>query len=191
MEPISLTKPVIAVSGSVNSKANKSDKKKAYRIGREIAKNGGILLTGACPGLPLEAARGAKEKEGLVIGVSAASDRKQHTKVYKYPVKPFDMIVYTGFGFKGKNVIMVRTADAVIIAGGGMGTLNEFTIAFDEAKTIGILLQTKGVAREAKGLITKLKSRQKGKIFYSKKPEELVRKVLRGIKKEAIKKLGK
>jgi len=188
MEPMNLIKPVIAVSGSVNSKTSKSDKKKAYKLGQEIAKNGGILLTGACPGLPLEAVKGAKEKAGLVIAISAAFDRKQHTEVYNYPVKPFDTIVYTGFGFKGKNVIMVRTADVVIIIGGGMGTLNEFTIAFDEGKTIGILLQTKGVAKEAKGLVKKLKSRQKGKIFYSKKPEELVRKVLNGIKRGNAKK---
>jgi uncharacterized protein (TIGR00725 family) len=57
-----------------------------------------------------------------------------------------DVVIYTGFGLKGRNVICVRSSDIVIIIAGSMGTLNEFTIAYDEGKIIGVLTGTGGIA---------------------------------------------
>jgi predicted Rossmann-fold nucleotide-binding protein len=60
-------------------------------------------------------------------------------------------MIFTGMGTKGRNVILVRSADACIFADGGMGTLNEFTIAFDEfdhSRAIGILSGTGGLSNE-------------------------------------------
>jgi uncharacterized protein (TIGR00725 family) len=57
-----------------------------------------------------------------------------------------DLLIYTGFGLKGRNVVNIRASDIVIIFGGGMGTLNEFTIAYDEGKVIGVLLGSGGIA---------------------------------------------
>ncbi len=74
----------------------------------------------------------------------------EHRTVYHYPLDS-EVILYTGMGTKGRNVILVRSADACIFVGGGMGTLNEFTIAFDdltESCAIGILAQSGGFSDE-------------------------------------------
>ena len=60
-------------------------------------------------------------------------------------------MIFTGMGAKGRNVILVRSADACIFTEGGMGTLNEFTIAFDELGhrcAIGIVAGACGLTRE-------------------------------------------
>ena len=44
-------------------------RQKAYRLGEAIAERDAILITGACPGLPYEAVRGAKAKGGRLIGI--------------------------------------------------------------------------------------------------------------------------
>ena len=54
---------------------------------------------------------------------------------------------------KGRNVILVRSADIVVVIAGGMGTLNEFTIAVDEGKLVGVLTGTGGVADEIERLL--------------------------------------
>ncbi|MFN2531187.1 MAG: hypothetical protein ABR555_07815, partial [Pyrinomonadaceae bacterium] len=63
-----------------------------------------------------------------------------------------DTVVFTGFGLKGRNVVLVRSCDIVIFIAGAMGSLNEFTIAHDEGKVMGCLTGTGGVA-DASGML--------------------------------------
>ena len=50
-----------------------------------------------------------------------------------------DVIVYTGFGYSGRDLLFVRSTDAMIIGPGRIGTLNEFSVAFEDRRPIGIL----------------------------------------------------
>jgi uncharacterized protein (TIGR00725 family) len=86
--------------------------------------------------------------------------------------------VYTGFGYKGRNVINVRSSDIVIIFGGATGTLNEFTIAYDEGKVIGVLEESGGVADHTKEIIDFCKKPTRGAVLFDKDPETLVQKCL-------------
>jgi uncharacterized protein (TIGR00725 family) len=96
----------------------------AAHTGRLVAKHGHVLLTGACAGLPGIASKAALEKGGLSIGVAPGDKRLKNNQVS----------INTGFGFKGRNVILIRSADLVLCLPGGLGTLNELTIALDEGK---------------------------------------------------------
>jgi hypothetical protein len=111
---------------------------KAKELGREIARQGAVLVTGATTGFPLWAAMGAKEVGGISIGFSPASTEKEHIEVYKLPVDYMDLIIYTGFGYPGRDLLLTRSADAVICGCGRIGTIHEFTIAFEDEKVIGI-----------------------------------------------------
>ena len=53
-------------------------RERAYRVGRAIAEQGAVLITGACPGLPYEAAHGAKAAVGLVVGISPGLALDEH-----------------------------------------------------------------------------------------------------------------
>ncbi|MGC8657796.1 MAG: hypothetical protein ACP5U1_01855 [Desulfomonilaceae bacterium] len=139
-----LQRPQVAVLGSAREPQGSETSRKAFQLGKEIGRLNGILLTGGCTGLPHKAALGAKEVGGLALAVSPAANRIEHIERYRYPTDS-DLIVFTGMGNKGRNVVLVRSADIAIFLGGGIGTLNEFTIAFDEftpEKVIGILTGT-------------------------------------------------
>ena len=50
-----------------------------------------------------------------------------------------DIIIYTGAGYSGRDLLMTRTSDAIFLGCGRIGTIHEFTIAFEDNKPIGIL----------------------------------------------------
>lgn len=112
---------------------------KAKELGQEIVRQNGIIITGATTGFPAWSTMGAKEEGGLSIGFSPASTEKEHAETYRLPLDYMDLIVYTGFGYSGRNLILTRSSDAIFIGCGRIGTINEFTIAYEDQKPIGIL----------------------------------------------------
>src|SRR3954471_20369836 len=88
---------------------------KAKEIGREIARQGAIITTGATTGFPMYAAMGAKDECGFSIGFSPAATEREHVNDYKLPLDYMDVIVYTGFGYAGRDLLLVRSSDAMII----------------------------------------------------------------------------
>jgi hypothetical protein len=176
----------ICVSGAAETghcKAEAFDK--AKELGREIIRHNGVLIQGATTGFPLWAARGAKEENGFVIGISPASSEEEHIKKYKLPVEYTDMIIYTGFGYSGRNLLLTRASDGVIVGCGRMGTLNEFTIAFEDDKPIGIL-EGDWETDEIVKLMVEKSHRGPGKIVYDSNPKILMEKVIELIRKEKI-----
>ena len=87
----------------------------AEELGREIARHNAVLVEGATTGFPYWAAKGAKKEGGMVIGFSPATGEKEHVEFYKLPVDYRDLIIYTGFSYSGRNLILTRAADAVIV----------------------------------------------------------------------------
>lgn len=154
-------------------------------LGREVARQGAVLVTGATTGTPYWAAIGAKEGGGFVVGVSPAGSETEHVKKYKLPLDYHDIIIYTGFGYAGRNLLLTRAADAVLITCGRMGTLNEFTIAFEDDRPIGVLTGTGGMADELEGILKKA-HRGIGHVVFDSDPKKLVEKVFTLIKKDKI-----
>ena len=157
----------------------------AKEVGREIARHNAVLVTGATTGVPFWSCIGAKEEGGFSIGLSPAKSEREHIEEYKLPVDYMDMIVYTGFGYSGRNLLLTRSADAVIFGCGRIGTLNEFTIAFEDQKPMGVLQgpwDTDELFRE----IIEKGHRGPGKLVYDTDPKKLVEKVIELVRKEKI-----
>jgi uncharacterized protein (TIGR00725 family) len=174
----------ICVSGAADTKyCGEGAFEKAVELGREIARHQGILVDGATTGFPFWAAKGVKEEGGMVIGFSPASTQKEHDKVYRLPREYHDLVVYTGFNYSGRNLILTRSADAVVIGCGRIGTLNEFTIAFEDQKPIGILQGEWEMDEMIKEIIAK-GHRGPGKIVYAEDPKELMDKLYEVIRKD-------
>lgn len=165
------------------SKVSKKAFKLAYELGKEIARHNCILINGACRGIPYEAAKGAKNNDGLVIGVSPAKDINEHIKKYNFPTDKYDILFYTGFGFKGRNVVNVSNCDAIIVVSGHVGTLNEFTIAYDEGMIVGVMEGSGGIADHLKEIIKICSKKTGAVVVYGKKPHKLLKKVLEAIAK--------
>ena len=158
---------------------------KTKALGRVIIESGAVLVTGATTGAPYWGAIGAKDAGGFVIGVSPASSELEHVKKYKLPLDYHDIMIYTGFGYAGRNLLLTRAADAVIITCGRMGTLNEFTIAFEDDKIIGVLTGTGGLADELEQII-EWAHRGKGHVVFDPDPKTLVQKVIELVQKQKV-----
>ncbi|MFH0803499.1 MAG: LOG family protein [Candidatus Tagabacteria bacterium] len=179
----------ICVSGAADTSHCKAEAMaKAIELGKEIARHNIVLVQGATTGFPLWAAKGAKEAGGFVVGVSPASSEKEHIKEYNLPLEYTDIILYTGFGYSGRNLLLTRMADAVIVGCGRMGTVNEFTIAFEDKKPIGVLEGDWETDELIKTIVEKSHRAEemKGKIIYSSDPEELVNKIIELIRREKV-----
>lgn len=158
---------------------------KAKELGREVVRQGAVLVNGATTGFPMWAAMGAKEEGGFCIGLSPADSEKKHVEVYNLPLDYMDIIIYTGFGYSGRNLFLTRSADAVIVGCGRWGTINEFTIALEDGKPIGVLEGSGGSTELIPQIIEKSK-RGPGNIVYDSDPKKLVEKVLELVNKEKI-----
>ena len=123
---------------------------------------------------------GAKEVGGKTVGVSPAINFKEHVEYYKYPPDVFDSLVFTGSGYKGRNVTLVRSCDAVISVQGMIGTLNELTIAYDEKKIIGLVLGTGGASDLFLDVLRKM-GKSNENVFSSDDPNILVEKIIEAL----------
>jgi uncharacterized protein (TIGR00725 family) len=146
-------------------------------LGREIIRQGGIVVTGATTGFPLWSAMGAKEERGVSIGLSPAATEKEHIEAYRLPVDYMDLIIYTGFGFPGRDLLFTRSCDAIIVGCGRIGTIHEFTVAFEDDKPIGILEGDWSTADTIKEIIER-SNYNKDKIVFDSDPKRLVEKVI-------------
>ncbi|MEK7635815.1 MAG: hypothetical protein AAB405_01850 [Patescibacteria group bacterium] len=158
----------------------------AEELGKEIIRHDAVLITGATTGFPYWSAKGAKSEGGIVLGVSPAVTEKEHINVFKLPIDYHDLIIYTGFNYSGRNLFLVRAVDAVIFGCGRMGTLNEFTITFEDKKPIGILQGAWETDEIFKTLIEKSNraKEMEGKIVFDSDPKKLLDKLVELIKKE-------
>lgn len=171
----------IAVSGSANDNCAQGAFKKAYEVGRQIALQNAVLITGATIGIPQWATRGAKAVGGISIGLSPAVSKQAHVKTYHLPTNYMDLIIYTGFDYSGRNMLMTRASDAVITICGRIGTLNEFTTAFEDRRVIGVLTGTGGVQGEIEEIL-KVSKRGRKRIVFDEDPKRLVEKVIKLIR---------
>lgn len=175
----------ICVSGGAEGENAEKALDLARKVGEEIARRGHVLITGATSGVPFEAALAAKKAGGSNIGFSPAGSKEEHTKKYRLPGEDsvFDHIIYTEAGYAGRNLLMVRSSDATIVIDGRMGTLNEFTAAFEENEIVGVLEGSGGVADEIRHLLEVAKKGQR-KVIFDSDPVKLVDKVIQKIKEE-------
>lgn len=155
----------------------------AKELGREIARANAVLITGATTGFPLWASIGAKEEGGFSIGLSPAASEREHIELYKLPVDYLDVIEYTGFGYSGRNLLLTRSSDAVFVGCGRIGTINEFTVAFEDRKTIGIL-EGDWETDEVIKMILEKAHRPNDKIIFDSDPKALVARVIELVKQE-------
>jgi uncharacterized protein (TIGR00725 family) len=158
---------------------------KGVELGRQIAKHGAIVVTGATTGFPLWSAMGAKEAGGFSLGFSPASTEKEHIETYNLPLEYMDVIVYTGFGYPGRDLILTRSSDAVFFGCGRIGTIHEFTISFEDKKPIGILEADWETDEVIKDIIQN-GHRPNDRIVFDTDPKALVERVIELVNKDKI-----
>jgi uncharacterized protein (TIGR00725 family) len=167
----------ICISGAARGDSVGTGHELAAAVAREVVKRGHIVMTGATTGLPYYAAKAAKAAGGASIGFSPAMNRLGHVKQYHLPLDGCTTMLYTGFGYMGRDLLLVRSSDAVIMVGGRIGTLNEFTISIEEHKPLGVMLGSGGMASEVENVL-KAAKRSRANIVFEDDPVTLVDMIL-------------
>jgi uncharacterized protein (TIGR00725 family) len=121
-----MRKKIIAVIGS--GTADETILKIAEDVGRLIARRGAVLICGGLGGVMDTASKGAKSAGGITVGILP----QNHTKDANPNI---DIPIASGFG-EGRNVIIARTADAIIAVGGEYGTLSEIAFGLKMGKPV-------------------------------------------------------
>jgi len=146
---------IIAVIGSALCSAQETTMAEA--VGCALAEAGATLVCGGGGGVMEAACRGAKKAGGLTIGILPG--------FHAGDANPFvDIPIVTGLG-EARNVIIVRTAQAVIAVGGEFGTLSEIAFALKMGRPV-IGLETWELSKAGKPCPA---------IIRAQNPEEAVR----------------
>lgn len=175
----------ICVSGAAKGDSVEEGKELAMEVGRAIARSGNMIMSGATIGLPNYAAMGAKEASGVSVGISPASTKVEHVKKYRLPTASYDVILYTGLHYVGRDTLLVASSDAVISIGGRLGTLHEFTIAAEMGKPMGFLLGAGGVSTEIDDILAVAKPLPRDfEVIFDDNPDRLVKRLIEILNKQ-------
>jgi len=112
-------KKIIAVIGA--GQPSPEEANTAEEVGRELARQGATLICGGLGGIMEAACRGASSEGGLTIGILPGDNAKMANPYVQVPI-------VTGMGY-ARNVVVVKSAQAVIAVGGSYGTLSEIAHA--------------------------------------------------------------
>ena len=118
----------VAVIGSSTAEETSEEYKFAYRLGKELAKRGYVVVCGGRGGVMEAVCKGAKEEGGLTVGILPSYTGEE--------ANPFvDVKVRTGMSWN-RNSIVVASGDVVVAIGGNYGTLSEIAYALILGKPI-------------------------------------------------------
>ena len=120
------TRPYVAVVGG--STAAVEVCQVAEDVGRELARNGAVVVCGGLGGVMAAACRGAKAAGGVTVGILPGATREEANAWV-------DVAVPTGMG-EARNALVVRAADALVAVGGEFGTLSEIALALRLGKPV-------------------------------------------------------
>ena len=132
----------------------------AEAVGRELAKQGAILVCGGLGGVMEAACKGANSEGGITVGILPGDSRQAANPYVQIPI-------VTGMGY-ARNVAVVKSAQAVIAIGGNYGTLSEISHALQSGIPV-IGLNTWALSRNGQ---------QDKSIILAQNPAEAVNKAL-------------
>jgi len=129
--------------------------------------------------MPHETVLGARAAGGHVTAISPAATLKEHVEVHHSPYHEYDVLIFTGMGLMGRELMNIYSSDIVIVAGDRSGTLGEFAIAYEAGKLIGVLQGTGGITTAIPQLEQNLDGKETGaEVLYDDEPTRLVDRLL-------------
>jgi uncharacterized protein (TIGR00725 family) len=151
-------KRFIAVIGGSN--CTPEEARLAEEVGRGLARNGAVLICGGLGGVMEAACKGANAEGGLTVGILPGGSRQTANPYINIPI-------VTNLG-EARNVIVVKSAEAIIAIGGGYGTLSELGHALRNGMPV-VGLNTWSLSRN---------ERPDNSIILARNPADAVKKAL-------------
>lgn len=109
----------------------------AEKVGELLALAGALVITGGKGGIMEFAAKGAKSKNGTTVGVITGPRRTSNEWI--------DIEIITGSKIAGFDEVLIPImCDAVIVIGGGAGTLQEICVSYRNKTPIILISSSRG-----------------------------------------------
>jgi len=134
-EKLSAIEPCISIFGSARTPREHPTYQLTVEIAKAIAQSGYGIISGGGPGIMEAANKGAKEANGVSVGLNISLPREQYDNPYIDQDKLIDFQY-----FFVRKVMFVKYAQGFVVMPGGLGTLDELF----EALT---LIQTEKVTK--------------------------------------------
>lgn len=168
----------IAVIGSAGNEEYSFKKpdvrafKIAYEVGKLIANQNAILICGGKGGIMESACKGAKEKNGITVGVISGNKRNKSNRFV-------DVEIVSGMVNSSEEALIISMSDGIIAIGGGSGTLEELALAYRNRKPIVAIKGIPGWADKVAG--SYLDERKLLKIESAKTAKEAIALLMKNI----------
>ncbi|MFX0042402.1 MAG: TIGR00725 family protein [Candidatus Hodarchaeota archaeon] len=169
-------KGIISVVGA--SEIDKETEKMAFEIGKLIAKNKYVIVCGGLSGVMEAVCKGAKEENGLTIGVIPFAEKNAANKYV-------DIVIPCPFS-QARNIVVVLTGDACVAISGKAGTLSEICFAWIYQKPIVALTSCEGWSSKIAN--QKLDDRRLDIIYGAETPQDAIKKVIEILEKQEYEK---
>ena len=141
-----MAKPIVGIMGP-GENARPEENEMAFALGKAVAQQGWIVLTGGRSFGIMEAAmKGAHEANGLTIGVLPTENAMNSSE-------DADIKIITGMG-SGRNIINVLSSHILVVIGMAAGTASEVALAIKANKKVILLQQDEITIRFFKNLGT-------------------------------------
>jgi uncharacterized protein (TIGR00725 family) len=128
----------IGVIGYNDDRCSEVARDIAYKVGKEIALSGSVLICGGLGGVMEAACKGAKEVNGNTVGI-IPQDK------FSFANQFCDIVICSGIGF-ARDFIVATSSDGIIAVGGGIGTLIEMSVGYMIKKKIVAISPSGGVS---------------------------------------------
>jgi predicted Rossmann-fold nucleotide-binding protein len=184
----------IGVYGS-NIPENEKAVQLARELGRVLAQQHIIIVTGGCSGMPYLVAQTAKQQGAEIWGFTPERNAREQQQAYPSDdITIYDKLFFIPSQFdqyffleqplpfatdrstrlKYRNFLSTTHVHAGIIIAGGWGTMNEFTHLLYDGKAIGVLTGTGGLADELPGWYPRLRKKSESLVYFCSSPADLV-----------------
>jgi len=125
-----MVKKIIGVIGA--GRCEKQIYSIAEEVGKLLAKNDAVLITGGLTGVMEAASKGAYSEGGITIGILPGDNRSDANPYVLIPLP-------TGMG-EARNALIAKMCDALIAIGGEYGTLSEIALGLKMGKKVVALM---------------------------------------------------
>lgn len=168
---------VIGSAGNEEYPGKNKQRAKIFNIakilGKLIAREGAILITGGKGGVMEASCKGAKSVGGITVGYVKGKERLTSNEFT-------DIEVVSGMEGCGEETMLILSCDGIIAIGGGAGTLQELAIAYRNKKPVVVI--DLGYGWASKLANTYLDERNNKKFLCAKTPKEAVNLLLKNLK---------
>jgi uncharacterized protein (TIGR00725 family) len=155
-----------AIIGSATDVVSEEIRDLCIEVGAYLALKNIAIATGGSHGIPGLVVQSAFKRGAKTEAYSPDKNEEQHRqRKDNLPPEFFERIQYIP-GFTARSLEMLKNVDGVIVIGGRIGTLSEFTIALEEGINVAVIKNSGGIADHLEYIVSIARKEFSNKVIF-------------------------